>query len=53
MMGKIGAVMGVIAMALLIHGKNYFNAYTFQQIIFFIPILYFLFQEAIRSVIWQ
>ena len=39
MMGKIGAVMGVIAMALLIHGKNYFNAYTFLAVIMVIAIL--------------
>ena len=38
-MGKIGAVMGVIAMALLIHGKNYFNAYTFLAVIMVIAIL--------------
>ena len=31
--------MGVIAMALLIHGKNYFDAYTFLAVIMVIAIL--------------
>ncbi|KPV46021.1 hypothetical protein SE19_07375, partial [Acidiplasma aeolicum] len=33
MMGKIGAVTGVILMSLLIHGNNYFNAYIFLSLI--------------------
>ena len=39
MMGKIGAVIGVIAMSLLIHGKNYFNAYYFLAAIMVVAIL--------------
>ncbi len=39
MMGKIGAVIGVIAMSLLIHGKNYFNAYYFLAAIMAVAIL--------------
>jgi hypothetical protein len=39
MMGKIGAVIGVIAMSLLIHGKNYVNAYIFLAAIMIIAIL--------------
>jgi len=38
MMGKIGAVIGVIAMSLLIHGKNYFYAYIFLAVIMIIAI---------------
>ena len=39
MMGKIGAVIGVIAMSLLIHGKNYFDAYYFLAAIMVVAIL--------------
>ena len=39
MMGKIGAVIGVIAMSLLIHGKNYFNAYYFLAAILVVAIM--------------
>ncbi len=39
MMGKVGAVIGVIAMALLIRGKNYFNAYIFLSVVMVIAIL--------------
>lgn len=43
MMGKIGAVVGVIAMSLLIHGKNYFNAYIFLAAVMGIAIVLTLF----------
>jgi MFS family permease len=39
MMGKIGAVIGVIAMSLLIHGKNYFDAYYFLAAMMVVAIL--------------
>ncbi len=39
MMGKIGAVIGVVAMSFLIAGKNYFNAYIFLAVIMIIAIL--------------
>ncbi len=39
MMGKIGAVIGVIAMSLLIHRKNYFDAYYFLAAIMVVAIL--------------
>ena len=39
MMGKIGAVVGVIAMALLIRGNNYFDAYIFLSVVMVIAIL--------------
>ncbi|MEM0139869.1 MAG: MFS transporter [Ferroplasma sp.] len=39
MLGKIGAVIGVITMTLLEHGKNYFDAYIFLAAVMIIAIL--------------
>ncbi len=39
MMGKIGAVFGVIAMTILIKGDNYYNAYIFLAIIMVLAIV--------------
>ncbi|WP_337860413.1 MFS transporter [Ferroplasma sp.] len=50
MMGKIGAVIGVIAMSLLIHGKNYFNAYIFLASVMGIAIILTLFLPETKNI---
>lgn len=50
MMGKIGAVFGVIAMTILIKGNNYYNAYIFLAIIMVVAIILTLFLPETKKI---